>query len=102
MSGNERCQVRDRIVGEIGNFMNFILDIRKWWLINVSNCQYHSFKHLVGNQRNVTMTACAVGEIKGAIYPRAHSNEFIMQMAGNFHNFSVGIMSDHSYIFIEN
>jgi hypothetical protein len=79
--------------------MNFIRDIRKWWLINVSYCQYHSFKYLVGNQRNVTMTACAVGEIKGAISPREQSNEFIMQMAQNFHNFSVGITCDHSYFF---
>ena len=39
-----------------------------WRRINVWNCQYHSFKNLAGNQRNIT--TAAYGEVKDGIYPR--------------------------------
>ena len=38
-------------------FTNFIHDMCRWRLINVWNVQYHGLINLVGNQRNVTMTA---------------------------------------------
>ena len=82
--------------------MNFIGDIWKCRLINVSNCQYHSFKNLVGNQRNITMTTCVVGK-SNVLY--AHGVT-AMKSSCNWREiftvFSVGITSDYSDIFIEN
>ena len=82
--------------------MNFIRDICKWQLINVPNCQYNSFKKIVGNQRNVTMTTCVVGK-SNMLY--AHGITAIKSSCKwweIFTAFIVGITSDYSYIFIEN
>ena len=46
-------------------FTNFIHDPCEWRLIDVCNVQYCGLKSLVGNQRNVTMTA--YGKIMGGI-----------------------------------
>ena len=64
---NKGCQVRDWIVGERDMFFltNLVHDMRM--LINVSNCQYHGFKNLARNQRNVTMASN--WEINCGIYP---------------------------------
>ena len=53
---NKGCQLRDGIIGERDRQISRILYMYEWRLINVWNCQYHSFiRPSPRNQRNMTM-----------------------------------------------
>ena len=64
----------------------YMNDIYEWKLINVSKCQYHSFKNLAGNERNMTLAAYAWGNQKWYIYPLENSTELIIKYGNHLLN----------------
>ena len=76
--------------------MNFICDIWKWRLINLSNYQYRSFKNVMENQRNVTMTAYAVRKSNVLYAHGITAMTSACKWQEIFTVFSGGIMSDYN------